>query len=216
VPAALWVAGLLAAAADRHDGDWALLDLSVHAPTFVRSPRQATLELHARDDGLHDARVLVDGELVASARLQPAAPAPGPSPAPALDEGDDATPLYRHDLLFHGPSWQVLQRASLGAHEARATLRPANGQPRPAEVIDGIHQLLCAWSDAEQGFVSLPVGAGAWRAHGPLPSGPLAVRARPSLEQGDVVAQVRCLDADGRVVLSGDDVRLRRARRSHE
>lgn len=215
VPAALWVAALWAAATDLHEGPWRLEELEVHAPTFVVAHRVARVVLEPPTDGAHRARIEVDGTLVASATLVPELHTVVAHPAGPRLQGDDAAPLYRPDLLFHGPTWQVLAQARTSPDDARAELHPANGQPRPAEVVDGIHQLLCAWSEAQQGFLALPVGAREWQQHAPFPSGALQLWASPAVEGTDVIASVQCLDEAGRLILSGEGIRLRRAGGGH-
>lgn len=210
VPAALWVAAFLAAATDGSDAAWALDDLAVLVPTFVAEPRRATVALGSDRGRGRPAEIRVDGAVVARATLTPAGATP--TCAASTTPLDDASGLYRPDLLFHGPCWQVLAATHTDPGHADARLRPANGAPRPAEVIDGIHQLLCAWGQAEQGWLGLPVGAARWAQHAALPDGAIRITALPHLEGDDIVASVRVHAPSGDVVLTGEGVRLRRAR----
>ena len=209
--AALWLSALHAALADLGRPPHAVHDLTVLAPTFVVQPRQATVVLEATPQGFA-ARVFAGDTLVVTAALEPLPPTPPRAQAvPSFASGDDASPWYRRDLLFHGPTWQVLHRGRTAAASAEAELRPANGQPRLAEVVDAAHQLLCVWSEQQAGWLGLPTGARGWSVHGPLPAGPLHVSARPSQHGDEVLADLEVLAPDGRVVVSGAGVRLTRA-----
>jgi len=215
VPAALWVDVLRAAAVDLGLSDALTIgSLDLHRATFVGQPRTAEVRVRREStspDAVVEAIIEVDDQLVVTARLEPA-----PRPATAADleplsDADDAACLYRPDLLFHGPTWRLLHRTRTGPGAAHAEVRAANGQPRLAELVDAAHQLLCAWSDAQAGWLGLPVGAARWQIHAPLPLDPVRMVATPRFAGEEVHADLQVVDHEGNVVLEGTDVRLRRA-----
>ena len=119
--------------------------------------------------------------------------------------------MYRPQLLFHGPSWQVLRQLHIGPETATAILA-VDAAPDPiAATIDGVHQLLSAWSGRRTGWLGLPVGAEQWVISAQPRSGPIVLYADTFLEGPDVFANVRAIDAAGSLFVYGSRVHLQRA-----
>ncbi|MEQ1572177.1 MAG: SDR family NAD(P)-dependent oxidoreductase, partial [Myxococcota bacterium] len=173
VPAATWVAALLEAAAliGCTPGALVLDGLDILAPTFVDRPRSDVwLELVADGDSVA-AQVLAGGTPVCRARISTAVDEPGEAiPLDVWVDGEPAGGLYRPDLLFHGPAWQMLSRVRLGSRSsgarAEAELTAVAGPSSVATAVDAVHQLLAAWSGRSVGWLGLPVGADRWVSHG--------------------------------------------------
>jgi len=125
--------------------------------------------------------------------------------------GEDAAPMYRENLLFHGPEWQMLTEVSaFEPTRARADIDIRDADPL-ATVIDAAHQLLAAWSGHTTGWLGLPVGASAWTMYEvPLP-GPLRLEIDVTVEDRDVLGDVVATDLEGRVFITGRSVRLQPA-----
>lgn len=196
VPAATWVHLAL-------ERTTRIEDFHIEAPVFVDDTREdvamklskAALSIQA---GAHT---------FATARLRPAAE--GADGIPGRFPTRDASPLYREDLLFHGPHWQVLER--IGG-DGNGTLQ---GILRPSTELDGsvdaAHQLLACWSAITLGWTGLPVAAKAWTR---FPGGaPTRVEVRPRADEDSLQAEVLAWDAAGTVVLCGEGVRLQRVGR---
>ncbi len=215
VPGAVWAVAMQTAARvlDRREGSWSLADFRIVAPTFVERPRADVVVELVRDSEVWRARVLARDAVVAQATLSiRSTPAAMAAPRPLA--GEAAGPLYRHDLLFHGPAWQMLDRLeSDGNGGLSADLLPADTVDPLASAIDGVHQALSAWSGARTGWLGLPVGAGRWTFGEGVPQGPLRLQGRARPADGGIEAEVTVLDAAGRVVLRGEGVQLRQASR---
>jgi len=183
-------------------------DFEVLAPVFVDHPRS-----DVRFD-LDEEQVAVRAaeRVVARARRRPAGPRPAPRDPPAPSA--PAEPLYRPDLLFHGPRWRTLDQ--IGG-DGNGTITGLLHTPDPSEpgadlagLLDGAHQLLALWAAHHLGWTGLPVGARAWsRFDGELPRH-LAAWPRRGDSPDEVVADVLAWGEHG-VVLHGEQVRLRRA-----
>ncbi len=208
VPAACWVLALIGAARTALGGEHALEELEVVLPTFVERPRTDVRVTVHHGPGPVRAEVSAGGAVVARARLRAARPA-ADEPAPRPVDGDDAGGLYRPDLLFHGPSWRVLDRWWSDADGFGADLRPGAVPSPLAAAIDGVHQALGAWGDREAGWLGLPVGAGRWEVAEGVP---VRLEGTARVEGRALVADVVALDAAGRVVLRASGVRARAAR----
>ena len=189
--------------------DHAIHAFSIDGPCVVPEPRtDVELALQVDGDGLR-ARIGTPEVAFATARLMPraeqapAAKAPEPLPAPQA-------PPYQPDKLFHGPSWRVLSGMVTDAVAAEGDVRPANGLPRSAELIDAAFQLACVWADQTHGFLALPVGARTLDWYGPA-DGPIRLRLQPRTEGDRVLADLVAHDADGVVRLVGRGLELRRA-----
>jgi len=211
VPAALWLTTLLAAARATRSrgGPWALEGFAIHAPTFVEGPRTCEVAV----DG-EQVRVIVRDTVVAEARVVPCAPPEAAPPPEALRTARSAAPLYREDLLFHGPTWRVLDRVEGdGDGGVRADVRAARGLGTTEAALDAAHQVLSAWAGRATGWLGLPVGAGRWIVAGDDAGGPLRLEASARTDGDGVLGEVRIVAADGRVVVTGRDVRLHRAAR---
>ena len=221
VPAAMWLAAMIegARAASGRDGPWAVEAMVIHGPVFVDRPRSdVRLRLVPEGTAGHTWRAIVeaDGAPVCHARVVASAPpAPNGGPPHPLVDPEPAQPLYRPDLLFHGPAWQVLRNVVTDAYGAQADLHggpaPAGGPSAVATVVDGAHQMLAAWGGRAAGWLGLPVGADRWVADGAF-DGVVRIETRASTGGQELTAEVVGLDADGRVVLRGEGVRLRAAR----
>jgi hypothetical protein len=117
----------------------------------------------------------------------------------------DAAPGYRPDLWFHGPSWRVIRQ--LSPDGLTADLAPGCDATR---ALDAAHQLLAAWGSRAAGWLGLPVGADRWRIRD---GQPVRVVARAEVSGEELVGAVEAVDLTGAVVLRGEGVRLRAARR---
>ena len=214
VPAALWVAAMVAAARcqDPLSAAWSVEALHIETPTFVAGSRaDITVSLQPAQGGW-TAIVEAGGAAVCTAQLQPCAP-PQAQAAPApLAASEPAAALYRPDLLFHGPTWRVLDRVHTDGNGGAAADLVSAGGPSPlAEGIDAAHQLLCAWGAEANGWLGLPVGAARWVW---APGGaPHRLQTHAAADDDAIEASVTVLDAAGAVVLQGDRVRLQAARR---
>jgi hypothetical protein len=196
------------------DQRFAVEALEVVAPTFVSRPRRDVWVSLTRGEAGWAAQITAGGDLVCQARvsLVPAS-ADAPRPPPPLSDAEPADALYRPDLLFHGPAWQVLRRIECRTESAEADLGPGlDGLSTVAAAVDGAHQLLAAWSGRSQGWLGLPVGADRWVAE-PSLARVVRLETRPLATARELRATVIGRDAAGRVVLRGDGVRLRAARR---
>jgi NAD(P)-dependent dehydrogenase (short-subunit alcohol dehydrogenase family) len=218
VPAALWVCAMLEAlrALAPNAGARSLVGFTVTAPTFVDRARddvRISLEPTARG---WDATVRTADSTVARAELVPCDDPARRAPPLPLDGSEPAEPLYRPDVLFHGPSWRVLERVRTnGNGRAEADLRPDAQRPL-AGALDGAHQLLSAWSGRATGHLGLPVGAGRWVLSGEEATGPLRLETIARADGRDILADVVAVDPTGRVVLRGEAVRLQAAARYPE
>ncbi|MCB9678780.1 MAG: SDR family oxidoreductase [Alphaproteobacteria bacterium] len=213
VPAALWVSALLHAAGILDPGAaWSLHDLEILAPCFVTRPESVLLTF----DG-SAAQITRAGTVHCRASIE----LTDPDDVDETDEvaepeplhGEPAAHLYRDDLLFHGPAWQML--VELGAFEtdsAAADVSIDSIDPL-ATTIDGAHQLLAAWSGRRTGWLGLPVGASAWQASGGPLYGPIRLLVDARVEDGAVLGEVVALDPTGRIVVRGSGVRLAAASR---
>lgn len=202
VPAATWV-DLVLAITHQLGADLAVNGLEVHAPCVVAALRH-DVTLHLDLEGAR-AKVCTPSAALATATLSAAGPSPGRLSAPGTDSA--ASGLYRPDLLFHGPRWQVLYR--FGSDGNGTVSAELSAQDR-AGVIDGAHQLLAVWAAKDRGWTGLPVGAARWTAF--AGDDPVRVCAWCEIHDDDVLGRVQAVDASGRVVLAGEGVRLRRAR----
>ena len=150
--------------------------------------------------------------MVVQATAEPADPLPQTFEAPTRTESAvDAKGLYRSDLLFHGPRWQVLRQWVPSTSEPWAE---CDGRgPFPLEsALDGAHQLLAVWCHAEHGWLGLPTGAGRIQSAQHVDPGALKLCVRHIRVQPDrVVADVWAVDGSGRVVMKAQDIRLQRA-----
>lgn len=192
VPAAVWLDLLL------HDGPVA--DFEILGPVFVDRPRD---DVRIEQSG-PEIRISAGDRVVARASRPAAGPVLAERHGPPADRS--ATPLYRSDLLFHGPRWQALdQIGSDGNGTLSASLVDACDVPR---AIDGAHQLLAVWAARHLGWTGLPVGAGAWAHASARPLTRLA--AWPWVDGDEVIADVIGWSGE-RPVLHGRAVRLRRA-----
>jgi acyl transferase domain-containing protein/NAD(P)H-dependent flavin oxidoreductase YrpB (nitropropane dioxygenase family)/acyl carrier protein len=214
VPAACWVGAMLGGAHFAEGGSFALEALEVLVPTFVDRVRTDVVLVLARAaDGL-DASVTAGGATVCRGRLRRAAPAADHAPpGPTDPSARDARPLYRPDLLFHGRSWQVLDRVWGDGDRFSADLRAGTVPSVVAASIDGIHQLLATLGDRQSGWLGLPVGALRWEGRGE--GIPVRVEGIARTVGRELTADVVALDAAGRVVVAGRGVRIRAARTTH-
>lgn len=214
VPAAVWVCAIAAAARllDGAAGPVAVDDFRVVLPTFVEHARDDVYVEVVVEDGGRVARIVAGDAIVAAASVRSATPPP--HEASPLDRARPAAGLYRADVLFHGPAWRVLRRvAGDGNGGARAELAVQEGMDAIACALDGVHQLLSAWSGHTTGWLGVPVGAARWIVGDPPPTGRLRVDAHAERHDDGVVAQAWAVDELGRVVLYGESVRLRQAAR---
>ncbi|MEZ4319605.1 MAG: SDR family oxidoreductase [Myxococcota bacterium] len=211
VPAALWVTALLRAAALLDPLPCGITDLEILAPCFVSRPERITLTLRG-PEAVITRDTAGEPSVVCRARLDRSNTPSGPHARPAPLSGTPAGPLYREDLLFHGPAWQML--VQVGAFEAGSASADVqlNGTDPLAATIDGAHQLLAAWSGHTTGWLGLPVGARRWGTSGTL-SDQLRLHIDARVEEGVVLGEVVALDPSGRVVVHGSGVRLAAASR---
>jgi hypothetical protein len=213
VPAAVWLAAFLAAVRARSgaEGSWSVDAFDIRAPTFVDRVRD-DVELVLTTAGARRwrAEIRASGTVVATASLARCnAPEDALPPAPLVD-AEPAAALYRPDLLFHGPTWRVLERMRTdGNGLAEADLREGT-LDGVAGALDGAHQLLAAWSGRSAGWVGLPVGATRWVLAAEA-AGPLRLETRAEANGSEMRADVRAVDAAGKVVLHGTGVRMRAA-----
>jgi acyl carrier protein len=219
VPAATWLAALLEAAslASGWEGCLVVDGLAILAPTFVDRPR-TDVRIELVEEELGWTAVIRAGETaVCRATVSVCTDAPEtPRPPTPFEDSEPAGPLYRPDLLFHGPTWQVLRRIRWSSgSDAAAELEP--GAPSAlASAVDGVHQLLAAWSGRSVGWLGLPVGADRWVAPGPhaRPAvGPVRIETEARADGREMSARVVARDAHGRLLLRGEGVRLRAAGR---
>jgi enediyne polyketide synthase len=213
VPAAVWIVAILAAARARAGagGSWSIDAFDIQAPTFVDRVRHDVEAVLANDGPSRwAASIRAGGTVVATASIaRCSAPHRAVPPIPLVDAEPGAA-LYRPDLLFHGPTWHVLERMRTdGNGHAQADLRDGP-IGRVTGALDGAHQLLAAWSGRSAGWMGLPVGATRWVV-GPDSAGPLRLETRAEADGTEMRADVRAVDASGRVVLRGTGVRLRAA-----
>ncbi len=215
VPAALWLCAFKEAAqlVDAGPGARFLDDVIVHLPTFVEGTR-TDVYASVRRAGDHWLGQIYAGEtLVAEARVGRCAWSKRTAPPEPLGGGEDAAPLYRSDLLFHGPHWQILRRIEDGNDgDPRADLVAPDGLGGVAATIDGAHQLLSMWSGKKTGWLGLPVGASRWIIADEV-SGALRLTTHAHVHESGVIGDIEATDAQGRVVLRGEGVTLRPAAR---
>jgi acyl transferase domain-containing protein/acyl carrier protein len=210
VPAAVWVSALLGAARVRGLPNPAVEDLDILAPCFVSRTERVALTL--ADD---TATVERDGTVLCRATLTRRTPDDDAPPVQTEPdrEMEPARPLYRDDLLFHGPAWQMLVGLGpLDAQGGSADVR-INGTDPVATTIDGAHQLLAAWSGRQTGWLGLPVGADAWQVHRQPKPGAVRLSLRARVQDGIVTGDVVARDRDGTLLLTGSGLRLRQASR---
>ncbi|MCA9493050.1 MAG: SDR family NAD(P)-dependent oxidoreductase, partial [Myxococcales bacterium] len=209
VPAATWLACMLRAVRllAGTGGAVTVEGFEVTAPIFVDRPRSDVRLVVRHIDDVYDACIHSDSTTVCRAELCIGAPPQRRSPPVPLVGAESALGLYRPDLLFHGPSWQVLTSVAAGDDgQLSADLVPG---PTTAMAVDAVHQVLAAWSGRTAGWLGLPVGARRWVANGGTA---VRVETRARLEGRELSADVVALDVDGVVVLRGEGVRLRAAR----
>jgi hypothetical protein len=214
VPAALWFAALIEGArtVSGREGSWMVEHLEILAPTFVDRVRtDVSLQLTPTGEAW-EASIRAGGAIVCRARVAPCDEPLGDPPPPPLVGGESAEGLYRPDLLFHGPAWQVLRQTRTENGRAFAdVVLGAAGSP-VAGAMDGVHQLLAAWSGRQVGWLGLPVGADRWIASGSPPDGSLRIETHTTTTSAqELSADVVARDIRGRVVLRGEGVRLRAA-----
>jgi acyl transferase domain-containing protein/NAD(P)H-dependent flavin oxidoreductase YrpB (nitropropane dioxygenase family) len=203
VPAALWVAAIRALGELRDARPLAMHALRIHAPTFVDQARaDLRVRLVATAAGWR-ATVQAGDTCVAEAELVPAAG--GPSDDPPADAAC-AHDWYRPGALFHGPTWQLLDRVSSGSDDAVVARLRDGPLPPDARAFDSAMQLAVAWSAARTGQLALPVGAARWELA--KHAAPHLLRARVGWSDGVLCADVRGFSTDGRVVLWADGLRL--------
>ncbi|MCB9685774.1 MAG: SDR family NAD(P)-dependent oxidoreductase [Alphaproteobacteria bacterium] len=208
VPAATWLACMLRAVRllEGSSGAVAVDGFEVSAPVFVDRPRSDVRLVVRHTDHSYEAFIEADSTTVCRASLRIDAPPQRRSPPAPLVGAEPALSLYRPDLLFHGPSWQVLSSVAAGDDgQLAADLVPS---PTTAMAVDAVHQVLAAWSGRTAGWLGLPVGAARWIANGGTA---VRIETRARLEGRELLADVVALDADGVVVLRGEGVRLRAA-----
>jgi acyl transferase domain-containing protein/NAD(P)H-dependent flavin oxidoreductase YrpB (nitropropane dioxygenase family)/acyl carrier protein len=214
VPAALWFAALIEGArtVSGREGSWMVERFEILAPTFVDRVRtDVSLQLAPTGEAW-EATIRAGGAAVCRARVAPCEDPLGSPPPRPLVGGESAEGLYRPDLLFHGPAWQVLRqtRTENGRAFADVVLDEA-GSP-VAGAMDGVHQLLAAWSGRQVGWLGLPVGADRWITSGSPPGGSLRIETHTTTSSAqELSADVVARDDSGRVVLRGEGVRLRAA-----
>ncbi|NCG21353.1 MAG: SDR family oxidoreductase, partial [Rhodobacterales bacterium] len=121
VPGALWLRAMQALCRQRTPGPCAMLDFTVVVPTFVVRPRTATLRGTPTPSGLR-VEIQVDSVTVATARAMVAKQTPPKAPSVSQPATVDASGLYRPQILFPGPSWQVLRQLHIGPATATAIL----------------------------------------------------------------------------------------------
>ncbi len=212
VPAAVWVSALMAAAAVRGCEHPTVADLDIQAPCFVGRPEVVHLTLDAVESGIQATvrrgeTVLCTARITSTPSDTPAVTGLSGAPAPT----EPAQPLYRADLLFHGPAWQML--TGLGPFDDDGVVADVhiNGTDPVATTIDGAHQLLATWSGRKTGWLGLPVGAAAWRVHRRPRSGAVRLSLRARVEEGVVTGDVAAVDPEGNLLLTGSGLRLRQA-----
>jgi acyl transferase domain-containing protein/NAD(P)H-dependent flavin oxidoreductase YrpB (nitropropane dioxygenase family)/acyl carrier protein len=214
VPAALWFAALIEGArtVSGRDGSWMVERFEILAPTFVDRVRSDVSLQLAPTGEAWEATIRAGGAEVCRARVAPCDDPLGDPPPPPLVGGESAEGLYRPDLLFHGPAWQVLRQTRTENGRAFAdVVLGAAGSPM-AGAMDGVHQLLAAWSGRQVGWLGLPVGADRWIASGSPPDGSLRIETHTTTSSAqELSADVVARDIRGRVVLRGEGVRLRAA-----
>jgi len=155
VPAATWYERMAEVMADtRADpGPVALVDVEVPRATLVGAPADAVVTV---DSGR--TWVEVDGAPRARAR---AGAAPGQAPPDELGAtSEDAARFYRPDLLFHGPTWRLLDRVGSNGDAAWATLRDTGATPWAA-AVDAVHQLAALLLGPPNHQLGLPTRADA-------------------------------------------------------
>jgi NAD(P)-dependent dehydrogenase (short-subunit alcohol dehydrogenase family) len=209
VPAALWIRAMHAAlGVIAGPGSWRLGDVAILAPTFVERPRTDVV-VRIVPDGSGWRLTIAAGAVDLCVATAESAPGGAVRAAPSAASTGDAAELYRADLLFHGPSWRVLDRVSAENGVASALLAAGTVDPTAA-IVDAAHQLLSAWSGARTGWLCVPIGATSWwfAAHDVVATRVVVhAKAADSGVTGSVVAY----DAEDHPVAVGEGVRLRRA-----
>jgi hypothetical protein len=153
VPAATWYEQMaeLVATTRAAPRPVALGGIVVPRATVVRAPQDAVITLHRGEtwvevDDAPRARASVTGS-------------PGdPPPMGRVGTGEDASRFYRPDVLFHGPTWRVLERVGARGDAAWATLRRTRATPWAA-AVDAIHQVAALLLGPAAGQLGLPTGA---------------------------------------------------------
>lgn len=208
VAAAVWVAAFRSALAYAGPGPWRLDALDVRMPMFVERLRDDVFVSCTPAEGRWHLAIHAGATLVCDATAEPAQ-----APRGLVDASSptaSASPLYRRDLLFHGPAWQLLTCVQSENGSAFATLAPSPLDPVAAGV-DAAHQLVSAWGGARTGWLGLPVGARTWWLG---PGGAPARLVVQAVANADgVEADIQVTDAGGRLVVHGEGLRLTRAGR---
>jgi hypothetical protein len=128
-------------------------------------------------------------------------------------------PLYDGDVLFHGPSFQVVDAVEgLGPEGLVArlggldTVGWTGAWATDPAALDGLLQLGLVWFDASLGGASLPTAIGRVRVHRPgALVGPLrAVLRRKSTSRDQARLDATLVDAGGAVVAAFEDLQLTR------
>jgi NAD(P)-dependent dehydrogenase (short-subunit alcohol dehydrogenase family) len=135
-------------------------------------------------------------------------PQPAPLAAPFLEPWTQVA-CYDGHILFHGPSFQVIQSIQGRSREGvLGTLVGTGERPWPREswhsdpaALDGGLQLAALWSEPLLGGATLPMALGEFRTYaGGLSRGPLqAVLHGRKILDTRTVSDVRLLDTEGRV-----------------
>ncbi len=199
VPAALWVAAFHAV------GAGSIRDFVVHVPTFVHEHRQDVVLRVSRQVG----ELCANGVVLASCRFTRPSELSRLAVA-RLENLQPAVDLYRPDLLFHGPTWQIL--TAVAPARTAATVR-LNGI---ADAVDGVHQLACVWAMSQAGWLGLPVAATRWEfAPGPWPTSAQIHLVTKPFDGFASVDAVVC-DSEGHLLARAEGVRIAAATATRE
>lgn len=215
VPAAHWLCAFQQAMqlVDMRAGPTFFDEVAVHAPTFVEACRDDVFATIRRTETGWRGEIFAGDALVAEATLGRCDLDRRTDPPSPLQEARSARSLYRPDLLFHGPHWQVLTAVEDGTNgDARADVVAPDGLRGVAAAVDGAHQLLSMWSGRATGWLGLPVGARRWVVADRV-SGSLRITSHARAQNGGVVADIEATDAAGNVVLRGEGITLKPAAR---
>jgi NAD(P)-dependent dehydrogenase (short-subunit alcohol dehydrogenase family) len=156
VPAAVWI-DAIAELLDRQTEPLAIEHFHVAAPTFVDQERDDIyIELSAL--GHRAAVKVIASETVVATAMTCLCARPPSAVYPAVT-GPNAHALYRQDLLFHGPAWQVLEAVEVINGTVRARLVDKASR---AAAVDAAHQLASVWMGWNHGHLGLPVSATTW------------------------------------------------------
>ncbi|MER5784572.1 SDR family NAD(P)-dependent oxidoreductase [Streptomyces mobaraensis] len=232
LPAAAHLEAAFAAAGEVFDGPVEVLGLSVDRALTLpwdddAAPVRLQVSLSGEDGTFRAASRREDGDgwqPHARGRVRrllrpapgPAGPAlPGDGPAgPAMGPEEHYTRAARAGLPY-GPAFRVLDGLRVGAGEVLASYTtglPTGGWRAHPVVLDGALQacLPLLAGTARDGVPYLPVGIGAARLWlSPPAAGRVRARAR-SAGGSELLCDVTLLDADGRVTVELEEVRLRR------